>query len=270
MLVHLRRAGAVALLAAGGALISSACVNNESSLFVRECLAVPRDTCLATPTTNAAFYSSGSVDAAYRGSYVCAAMIENQMVEVGSATQLRTETSRISVYEAEVQVLTNDPNSPQTIAEYTVPVSSFVDPGNGTDPGLSVAFVTLLDNATMQKVAKQAGGRGTYQVVTSTVLHGRTLGGIELQSNTFKFPIDVAVGGSCQAAPGMPCASSGMASSSLPTDCELGQDEPVDCRYLDPCTYLVCDKDSTGTGILNSARCPPNGGLGDGSCCGAM
>lgn len=273
MLVHLRRAGAVAFLAAGGALVSSACVANESSFFIRQCLVVPRDTCEVQATTNSSVYSDGSIDALYRGEYVCMALIENQLVLRGNATTLRTETSRISVYAADVQVLTNDVANPQTIAQFTVPVSGFADPGNGTEPGLGFAAITLIDSGTLQKLVQQMPASGHMQVVGTAIAHGRTLGGQELTSNEFKFPIEVTYGGFCGSPSGAKCASSSGMTGTLPADCVFGQDEVVDCRYLNPCKYLNCDPNpdpaNPGTYLLDSAHCPGSG-LGDGTCCGAI
>ncbi|MFT3773802.1 MAG: hypothetical protein QM820_51185 [Minicystis sp.] len=260
----------MALLAVGGVIGSSACVQNESSLFIRGCLNVPRESCDAQAATNASFIYNGSIDGLYAaaGQYQCLALIENQLVVRGDPTKLRVETSRISVYEAEVQVLTNDPNNPQALAQFTVPVSGFADPGTGTEPGLGLTNIVLVDYATLKSLAMKAQTTNQVQsVVASAILHGRTLGGLELTSNEFRFPIDISGGRACTVPVGDTCYGSSQKPSD---DCKLGQDGLVDCRFLDPCTYLVCKPlPSPGVGPdLTTATCPNPAGLGDGSCCG--
>jgi hypothetical protein len=251
MHVTVRRAGAVALLAAGGALLSSACVRNESSLFIRSCLAVPRDTCTVQASTNSAFISDGVIDAAYveRAEYVCSALIENQLVARGDPTKLRTETSRINLYQAEVQVLDDDPTSPSAFAQYTVPVSGFADPGNGTEPGLGITDIVMIDAKTLADLGQRANDTGKQQlVVASVVLHGRTLGGLEVESNEFRFPITVTKYSKCIEPIGDTC----LFSTQLPTpDCLQGQDARVDCRLL-KCYELACDVGET------TGHCPAN------------
>lgn len=272
MHVHLRRAGAVALLAAGGMLTSSACVTNESTLFIRGCLAVPRDTCEVQVSTNSTFTFEGSIDGYLSaiGEYHCLALFENQLVARGDSTKLRTETSRITVYQAEVQILNTDPNNPAQIQPaFTVPVSGFADPGSGTDPGVGATDITLLNHTAVKALADKAFAEDALQnVVASVVLHGRTLGGTEVTSNEFRYPIAVSAGASCSVPVGEVCADS----TSKPTaDCLLGQDGAVDCRFLGAthdlaCAYLNCAKDSLGKSIYASATCPPSG-KADGSCC---
>lgn len=262
MQVTLRRAGAVALLAAGGALLSSACVRNESSLFIRACLSVPRDSCLVQASENSTVVLSGSLDGLYRAEYDCVALIENQLVARGDTTKLRTETSRISVYQAEVQVLTNDPTAPAALAQYTIPIAGFADPGTGASPGLGLTNLVLINGETTALLLKEVNKTGVVQqVVASVVLHGRTLGGLEVESNEFKFPISVCAGCSCgRPVDNEPCFGSDQAPS---PDCMIGQDSATDCRLLadNPCAFLECDN-----GDINTAHCP-SGGFVDKSCC---
>lgn len=282
MHVHrsLARAGAVAFLAMAGGVVSSACVADESSLFIRECMVIPRDMCLVQPSTTGAFLSSGVVDAAFRSEYTCAALLENQLVARGDVNKLRTETSHIEFYQAEVQVMTDDPKSKSTVlsrpdnspAQFTVPISGFADPGNGGQPGLGLTFITMIDSATLQGLRAKALTSGNSQrVVSSVIVKGRTTGGLEVHSNEFRFPITVFAGSLCTDPPGEQCAQG----SSKPTaDCLPGQDSNVDCRLLDPCTQLECPTviDPMTMMPYNSlakSHCPSTPGVVDKSCCKA-
>jgi hypothetical protein len=280
MHVHptLARAGAVAFLAGAGALFSSACVQNESSIFIRGCLSVPKDTCVEVGSTTSDFTLSANIDGFYRSEYRCAALLENQLVARGDITKLRTETSRVEFYRAEVQVLTNDA-SPKVItrkdgspAQFSVPLAGFADPGTGVDPGIGIADVVMLDFSTLSELALTAAQPGgTHQlVVASVIVKGRTLGGLEVHSNEFRYPIDVCGGCMCHQPPGEQCAGG----STKPTpDCSLGQDESgsgVDCRNLDACTQLECDVNPmTGMPSLAFSHCPANPLAVNKSCCGA-
>lgn len=259
MHVHLRRAGAVALLAVAGIVGPSACVANESSLFIRACLAIPRDSCLVQASINSAVTLSGAIDGAFRDQYTCAALFENQLVQRGDGTKLRTETSRISVYEADVQVLDGASATPSAITQFTVPVTGFADPGTGNEPGVGLTNIEMIDPATIKKLTAQAGLNGKAQVVVSVYLHGRTLGGQELVSNEFKFPIDVYGGRLCQVPSDGLCVGS---ATMVAPDCLLGQDAAVDCRAISICS-LYC----TG-GMKDTATCPSSAPPGYSPCCG--
>jgi hypothetical protein len=261
MHVQLRRAGAVALLAAGGVLAPSACVVNESSLFIRGCLSVPRDSCTVQASTNATTVPYGTIDGRYsvREQYECIALFENQLVHRGDSTQLRTETSRVTVYQAEVQVLTTDPNNPQALAQFTVPVDGFADPGSGTEPGIGLTDIILISPAALKTLSAKAGVSGKVQVVASAILHGRTLGGQELTSNEFRFPIDIYGGKECSVPSDGICFNS---TAKPAADCLLGQDSAVDCRSVGVCN-LVCD----ATGDFTTATCPDGAPSGYVPCC---
>jgi hypothetical protein len=276
VLPTLARAGAVAFLAGAASMLSSACVQNESSIFIRGCLQVPKDTCMQTGSTTSNFILDANIDGFLAGEYVCSALMENQLVARGDITKPRTETSRVSFYQAEVQVFTND-QPPKLIqrkdgspAQFSVPLTGFADPGTGIDPGLGIADIVMLDFATLSELALTAAQPGgTHQlVVASVIVKGRTLGGTEVQSNTFTFPIDVCGGCMCRQPSQQLCAGG---STKAASDCSLGQDEPggiVDCRNLDPCTQLECDI----PGKMNSlaaAHCPANPLAVNKSCCGA-
>jgi len=274
MHVHLKRAGAVAFLASAGALLSSACVQDESSLFIRSCLAIPKDSCIVQPSTTAPFLTGGFIDAVYRSEYTCDALVENQLVARGDVTKLRTETSHVEFYEAKVQVFTTDQppklvvRADKSVAQFTVPITGFADPGMGGQPGLGVAGIVLLDYATLSGLKDQAAASGGFErVVAWVTVKGRTTGGLEVHTNEFKFPIEVCSGCRCMKSGSDPCA--GGASKPTP-DCEVGQDGPVDCRALDACSQLECDKNVMGFHSLSMSRCPANPMAVNGTCCNAV
>lgn len=271
MHVHLRRALAATLLTAGAALTSASCARNDSSIFVRGVLVVSRTDCTFQISTTPDLILQGTIDAAYAGEYRAVVLVENQMVPRGNPTTLKTETSGVQLYEAEVQVL--DPSQGNgALAKFSTPVTGYVDPGTAGQPGAGGSEVLMIDAATLQTLSATVQSAGTVQeVVSSVVIKGRTLGGLEVHTQEFLFPISVFFSSTCSQPAGMPCVSS--MGSSAAADCRLGLDAPANCQNiygnLGACGHLECDFPAA-SGMapeLINAHCPthvpPNN-----SCCG--
>jgi hypothetical protein len=226
----------VALLAAGG-LLGSACADNESSLFIRACLAEEEDTCASRPDPSSTFIGKGLIDGLYYTEFSCPLLIGNQIVRRGSSDQLRTETSRITLYEANVRVVDVGGNAIRyqdgSAVEYSVPISGFVDPGAGSTPGYGLAVVPMLDGGSLQSVGGQGG---VIEVVSMVTVKGRTLGGQELESPEWAFPISVCFGCLCQdTIPPVCCSDPGNAvcadlDDPITTHCSAS--EFYDCRLV--------------------------------------
>ncbi|HEY4119482.1 MAG TPA: hypothetical protein VGM56_16555, partial [Byssovorax sp.] len=156
----LRRLSATVILAVCGGLAIPACVKDESSMFVQGCLVQTLDTCEATADPNAARRSIGLLDAAFAVEYTCPLLIGNQLVARGDTTTLKTETSRIQVYGADVTILDDGGNlitrGDGSVASFTVPTSGEVDPGTSTLPGYGIAEVLMLDAATVADLGTTA------------------------------------------------------------------------------------------------------------------
>jgi hypothetical protein len=270
MLVHLRRLGAVALLAVGAAMMPSSCASDDSSIFIRSCLATTdRTACMFQIQTTSTEIYSGTIDAAYAGEYHCIAAVENQMVTTGDPTTLMTETDGVELYEAEVQVL--DPSQGNlALKQFSTPITGYIDPGMAGTPGIAGTDILMVDADTVTKeAAKIVGSTHVQTVVASVIAKGRTLGGLEVHSQEFLFPVDIYYGGTCFDPAGTQCC--GGTSSSTTVDCRLAIDESTNCAlvcgYLGPCKHLACDIDPvTGLSDISSAHCPSTIPPDD-SCC---
>jgi hypothetical protein len=264
MLVQLRRLCA-ALLAAGAAVAPSSCARNDSSIFVFGALVPNQSDCAFAPSSTPQIWLEGAIDAAYAGEYTAVLQIENQMVPRGDPNTLKTETSGVQLYDAEVQVLDT---SGAALTKFSVPVAGFVPPGNGGTPGLGATEVVMIDHGTVARLANMVGTSGNVQqVVSSVIVRGRTLGGLEVHTQEFLFPISVFNGGLCFATPGMPCVG-GMASSSTSTTgvCRLGLDQISSCQNI-ASTVGVCHKlECTTPGDPTTSHCPAHTPP-DASCC---
>jgi hypothetical protein len=268
MHVQLRRAAAAVLLAGAAALNAASCAENDSSIFVRGALVVSRTDCSYQVTTTPILTLAGSIDALYAGEYTNVLLVENQLVAQGNATTLRTETSGVQLYEAEVQVL--DPSQNYgALTKYSTPVSGYADPSMSGQDGATGCEVLMIDSATLATLAQNVVDKKVVQtVVSSVVIKGRTLGGEEVHTQEFLFPIQVFYGLTCEAAGGMACISS--TATTVMNDCRLGLDESTPCQNiaanLGACNKLECDSPNQPNNIDNAhcpAHIPPND-----SCCG--
>jgi hypothetical protein len=270
MHVNLRRTAALVLLAVGATVVGGSCANEDTSIFIRGCLLAPHDTCTVTAATTSTQLLQGSIDGAYAGEYKCFALVENDMVAQENTNTLMTETDGVQLYEAEVQVL----NSQSEVyvfggapSQFSVPISGYVDPAMSGQPGVGISLVTLIDAATMQGIVAQVQSMKVQQlVIASVVIKGRTLGGFEVHTNEFLFPITVGYVDSCSVPSGDTCV--GGNNTSATGDCLLGQDEPAGtncqliasqlgfCHFLE-CGPLVIDP-TTGMMVSDfaNAHCP--------------
>ncbi len=280
MHVHTRRTAALALLAAGATILGASCANEDTSIFIRGCLAVPHDTCTVTAAITSTESLAGQIDAAYAGEYRCFALVENNMVPQQDQNTLKTETNGVQLYEAEVQVLDSTGavvtyNGGASAAAFSVPVSGYVDPSQSGTAGVGISLVTMIDAGTMQALGKAVIATKIQQQVTaSVVIKGRTLGGFEVHTNEFLYPITIGYGNSCGVPAGQTCVGSNATSTA---DCLLGQDEGfTNCQdiagQLGFCHYLECGPPifdpTTGTNVPNyaAAHCPTSVPA-DNSCC---
>jgi hypothetical protein len=204
---HLVAAGS--LLAIGGLL--SGCADNDSVLFIRGVIMPEPPDCTFGAEATGTTLMSGRVDRSFVGvdSYQAALLVGNQITRQGSRDQLRTETSRVSILGAEVHVLSEDGGE---LESYTVPAHGQINPGSGQEPGYGVVSAVLLDGLDL----------GVSQVVSKVQVYGETLGGQDVESNWFRFSIEIADGelnlGDC---------SESLATSDESTTCWLGQDLPA-------------------------------------------
>lgn len=205
--ITLRRSFAAATIAVTAGLLAPACADNESSLFIRDCIppTYQQQSGCVVPEPNdvTTFIASGVHDAGLSGQYGCWLRVGNQVVNQGSGDQIRTETSRINLYAADVR-LTDLAGNAITYAdggavEFSVPISGFVDPGGGNDgdAGYGYANVLMIDQATTEALAGQVAGGTEMDVLAGVIVYGRTLGGQELETPEWFFQIHVCIACAC-------------------------------------------------------------------------
>lgn len=254
----LQRAGAFLSLVAAVGLLGTSCVANESSIFIRGCV-VPTDNglkgCSFTSDSSAKTWPSGVLDPA-QADYHCALLIGNQLVARGDTKQVRTETSRVEIHTAVVTVY--DSTKGSVYATFSVPSTGFIDPGTASQPGFGIADAEILDRVTARKHVGET-------LVAGVIIQGRTLGGLEVESAEWTYPIQVTGAGAlCNLGPCYP----GAKTTDMPVlTCHGGADAPTDCRQgcvcllrdsdgkpTGDCAPLGCQADKTGQGVCGACR----------------
>jgi hypothetical protein len=176
------RAAALSAVLCGGALAVSACADNDSMLFIVGVLAAEETDCILSPQAAAVLRTAGVLDMSLRSSYTAGLLVGSQLTQRGNRDQLRTETARLAIRGAEVRLETAEG---LPVAEFTTISSGFVHPASGTDPGYGAIAAELIP-------AGAPLAPGTF--VAHIRVFGDTLGGEEVESNEFVFPIQICNG----------------------------------------------------------------------------
>lgn len=216
--------------AALGLVGFSGCADNHSTLFVVGVLARSDDCSGYIFDPGQPRLGSGLMDKLMVDGYSAGLLLGNQLVAQGNNDQVRTETSRIALQGAEVR-LTQAETGAQ-LAHYTTTISGTVDPSPSTNPGYFGAVVMMIP-------AGLDLDPGEY--LSSVRVFGETLGGQDVESGEFVFPIVVCDG--CSVVVGGEVTASG---DCLPPQgatldvCAAGLDGPTDCSV---CQAMVPQSD---------------------------
>ncbi len=199
--------GALLVLASTGIVMAPSCVeHNNTMIFIEHCMVPDPDTCTTKADPAGSFLSGGSLDLAYDddGSYGCNLLLGNQLIGLASSERARAETSRVTLEGFDVTIRdafgnTFTDSKGDTIGVYTVPTAGFIDPGDVTTPGYSIAGALLIDSATATVIRDLYRSSNQVQdVVVEVIAHGKTLGGEEVQSAPWTYPISVCEECSCK------------------------------------------------------------------------
>lgn len=227
----------LAFVACAGRTSPSGTVGSGSTLFVQNVIfPTPQGVgtpCVYGPNPTQIFESSGTLDLAFRDEYSAELLVANGDGPMGESSEAPGED--VELHGASIAVTDE---SGATIGSFTSLAAGYVySPIAGT-PAYTVLDVTILDATTGQKVKATVSPGHDAHVLASLSVFGTTRRGIQVQSDTFSFPIDVCEGCLVSFAPqdmdpSLPepnCASwqqAGTGPATVP--CVMGQDTPVDC-----------------------------------------
>jgi hypothetical protein len=238
----------LAALPIGALALTPACAQNDQSIYIRDTLAPPtnrqNNECVYLPDPTAPFLPEGILDVAARDSYTVNLLIGSQLAPRGDTAALRTESNRAHLNGAVVTV--TDTVGGQ-IGAFTATGTGFVDPQQNNTAAFGILSVTAIDVVTAQKIASSLptnadGTKGVKLVLANIKAFGTTLGGVDIESGAYQFPIRVCSGclinfatGDDPAVKGVDCSlplSTGTSSSGIVTviPCNAGQDEITPCQ----------------------------------------
>jgi len=238
-----RRTGhVVSVLATGIALsaLAPACVENDQSIFIRAALAPSTNRqqgrCTYTDDPQQpVLLGGGDLDLGVRDNYVAVFLVGNQMIPRGDPAAARAESMRVHLEGGVVRV--TEPNG-ALIREFTSYGTGFADPQNNNAPDFGAVGFIVLDAPTTDILRPSLPTRFMSRTVHAHVkVFGRTVGGKEVETDEFLFPVRVCNGCSVifpgeandAAQPGPNC----LIRLNGPVEnapCNLGQDEATDCR----------------------------------------
>lgn len=228
-----------AATAATTAVMIAACAHNDQSVVILGVAAPPKpnDTgvCLFDPATKEQLFS-GKVDVAIAKSYELVLRVENNIVKGANPDKVKAESNTILLTGATVKL--TRPTG-ETIDEFTNLSSATVKAAQGSTPTPGVMKAVAISPKAAQILHDEIRRRDAEVVVIANIkVFGRTLGGIDVESNEYPFPITVVRGKYINFA----CAPAGArtcAGTTPPTDakdackagCVLGQDTATACQF---------------------------------------
>jgi len=228
----------VCAAALGLGAFAPACVENDQSLFVRNVLAPSTNRqngqCVYTDDPQQAALFSGTLDLAFRDNYRAIVIVGNQLIGRGDPANTRAESNRVHLNGAIVRV--TNPDGSQ-IAEFTSLATGFADIQSSNNPSFGTMQVVLIDKPTSDALrGSLPANRATKQIIIFIKAFGKTLGGVDLESGEFQFPVEACNGCLVKrtldpAQPGVGCpATAAGGSTTEESPCETGQDESIPCE----------------------------------------
>lgn len=223
-----------------GATLPACTEDVQSMMFVRQVQGLIAPQCVVDNSPDSIAISSGTLDIAFRKEYTANLLVGNQLVGRGAPELSRSETSNIQMKSAVVRV---ENSGGQQLSAYTIPVTGFVETSRAGAVSYGIVSVPLIDAAAAAAAGTEKGPRRLFSRVK---VIGETLGGSEVESAEFGFPVTVC-NGCLVSFPAdaddpvttdrVDCDGTGEAVDAV--QCIFGQDAPIDCRQCrgqDVCT----------------------------------
>ena len=239
------------LLTLGSLVLTPSCATNNSSLFLVGVMDIAQSACVAKPDNTGPFLTSGTLDVAFASGYTAVVLVGNQLTQLGSSEQLRTETSRVSLRGAEVQLTTLDGRALSVAgaqSTFSTVGTGFVDAAAGDTPSYATMAVNLIPPGLTGLPA---------EVLAKIRVFGETLGGTSVTSSELDFPIDVCDGclviydtpDATQPAGAFLCATTTASSTqtSAVAPCVMGQDQQFSCTLCSEAVPLCRDPSKNPT-----------------------
>ena len=232
-------------LTVGSIVLTPSCRADQATLFIRQIQApIPPD-CTVKNDQNALSIGRGLLDTGLSTRYLMNALIGNQMVARGDAKLARSEPNRVIVKGADVHIF-DDTQTEK--AFYSVVATGVADPTSGSDPGYGIAQFEVIPHSIGTSIANElralvaAGKPASKTFEAHFKVFGTTLGGTDVESAEYIYPIDVCFGCTIQfpadandtTISGPPNCGGKVAAAASASGvilaCLPGQDGETDCR----------------------------------------
>jgi hypothetical protein len=196
---------ALVLFTLGVLAAGPGCVDAEAPFFIISAMAPSCDTI----TVDSPVLGRGVMDLRYKCGYDAVLLLGNQLVRRGDDNTLKTETSRVSVTRFDVQLLDASENPitrpDGSAAEFSYPSTGFVDAGRAGQFGKGLSSTLLVDGATAQAIGDTLLDTDATNDITTIIARvtgfGRTLGGTDVKTRPWDFPIEITYGSLCSCGP---------------------------------------------------------------------
>jgi hypothetical protein len=244
MMRVLGRCLVVAAVAGGSLALTPACAQNDQTIYIRDAMSPPtnrqNNQCVYQPDPTAPFLAEGTLDTAVRDSYTAFLLVGSQLIARGDQPGGRAESNRAHLNGAVVRVTDTGGGE---LGSFTATGTGFVDPQSNNTASFGILAVTAIDAPTAAKISGGLQPQQSKLVLANIKAFGTTLGGVDLESGEFQFPIRVCNGclisfasGDDPATKGVDCnlplSTSGGGSSPIAVviPCQTGQDEITPCQ----------------------------------------
>jgi hypothetical protein len=236
-------------LAAGTALIlNTGCVDNRASIYVAGVMVVQPPQCIVTADASAAQWLRGIVDISRRRTYESVLLIGNQLTPRGDKVQAKAEPMRILLTAAEVTLFdaageqlgcADNPDC----GSFSIFGSGVVSVNRSEEPAFGLFQAQLLPPIVIDTILPDVQASGSVTIVASVKVRGETLGGKEVETGEFIFPIDVCYGCLVTYNNGPCCLLT--PGEAVTASCLPGQDRAFDCRECATDTPdNICDRET--------------------------
>lgn len=168
------------------------CADDQRSIFIRQVQYRKTPDCLVTNDPEAESISGGAVDLALGNFYSLDFLVASQLIARGSTRTSAAEPNRVEFQYAEVELQGDGVSYPR----FSVNVSGIVDPTSDTNPRYGLAAVEVIPPAMAQQIRNDLQARASGQIALEARVQvfGRTLGGTDVRSEPFGFPVTACYG----------------------------------------------------------------------------
>jgi len=166
------------------------CAEDETMLYVRAIVPPTRGCGFdGTVDVNVITLTWGMLDWSCKKEYSANVLVANTMQRNASNEIRRTDANRIQIQTIEVNAVL--PGG--AVVAYDLPATAVIEPADGNTPGYAVLNVPLLPYRKIEY--SRIPGTGLVKQVDFEIrVKGKTLGGREITSGTFLFPVRIGEG----------------------------------------------------------------------------